>query len=221
MWRFHESCFLDKYTALAAWIASKMLCVIAGTEPPSDQLLAQDRRIPAWWRPWNGWSLYVIAAILAVPLDLCRPETLKHADVQNGSWPLSCDWLDMLDTVAILPQFAKFQRHKKKSEDPEPDSADSSMIVSDILGTYMAIMALARLLSFLSGVANIIDNLRFGEPEGPFLDTMECFYCFCSGINLALLGHFLYHYALSVYRGRKDLFIPGLCAPALQDKLIV
>ena len=217
MWRFHESCFLDKYTALVSVAASAMLSMIAGREPPSDQFLELDPRLPVWWRPHNRWTLCVLAFVLAVPLDICRPVALKRADRQNGMWPFACDFLDMLDSLAILPQFAKFQRTRKKSESQD---AGQGHVVSDILGTYMAILACARFFSFLSGVFNVTENLLVGEREtGPFLDTMELFYCFCSGVNLALLAHFLYHYVMSIYRGKESLVLPTLCTPALQDKI--
>jgi len=114
----------------------------------------------------------------------------------------------MLDTLAVLPQFAKFQRTRKKDESLQPANGTQ---VSDILASFLGVVALSRLLSFSSGLMNMADDWfdvgGHGEAIG-FLNKVELFYSACSGLNVILLSNFMYHYALSIYYRRKKLILP-------------
>ena len=93
----------------------------------------------------------------------------------------------MLDALAVLPQFWQFHREAAAS-------GEKRVRVSPVLAAWLAGLGASRLLSFLSGVFNVLDML-------PWVDTVEVFYSFSAGLNLLLLSEYLFYYVKSRCRG--------------------
>jgi len=97
-WRFHELCWLDKYTATVGSMALGLLVFILGWEPHGNLIGAESfqrtfptfsRKYPKLLRPIIFYSFHVIVLLIAIPIDIfARPSALQVEDRRGGVWPL-------------------------------------------------------------------------------------------------------------------------------------
>jgi len=198
-WRFHEAGFLDAYSMLLAVSASVLFLKLS-----QQAQHPQPAPAPGAWF-WSGrqqhrlgWItrlaiLPIMAGLLAVPLSWMRPTELQERDEETGVWDLAADWMQLLDTMAMLPQFVQFR-----------SAGNDEARVSPTLATWLAWIGLARLLALLSGVFNMLEDWE----ESGVWNHVEAFYTICSAVNLMMVGQFMFYFAKSQWLGCTDVMLP-------------
>merc|ERR1712216_300236 len=143
--------------------------------------------------------LPTLALVMSVFVHAARPKMLLSNDQVEGVWPFSADFMQSLDTVAILPQFFKFRRCSA-------DAGGKCAYVSPILAQWLAFVAAARFLAFLSGVFNVAGD--YFDKIHPRWNNEELFYCVCSGVNLAVVSEYIFHYLMACCHRQRVLALP-------------
>eukprot|EP00656_Telonema_subtile_P047970 TRINITY_DN5605_c0_g1_i4.p1 TRINITY_DN5605_c0_g1~~TRINITY_DN5605_c0_g1_i4.p1 ORF type:complete len:127 (+),score=30.11 TRINITY_DN5605_c0_g1_i4:366-746(+) len=119
---------------------------------------------------------------------MTQPRDLLERDLNEGVYSLAADAMQVLDMLAILPQFVHFRLLAGRAKE---------LRLNHTVATWLAFVAVVRLLSMLSGLVNTVQEYR---EEGK-ASKIELFYCASGALNLLALSEFCYHYVKASFFG--------------------
>eukprot|EP00746_Dinoflagellata_sp_MGD_P134608 gnl/MRDRNA2_/MRDRNA2_68471_c0_seq2.p1 gnl/MRDRNA2_/MRDRNA2_68471_c0~~gnl/MRDRNA2_/MRDRNA2_68471_c0_seq2.p1 ORF type:complete len:209 (+),score=25.10 gnl/MRDRNA2_/MRDRNA2_68471_c0_seq2:59-685(+) len=154
------------------------------------------------WVVGTSWcTFFMVSGVLASVVHALHPSAVTMKDEQAGiTHPWFVCYLEMLDAVAIIPQFVRL---RQIMEGKEKAALERTKQLPGALLDWIAWLALSRLCAVLDSIPGLYR--RCSAQDGTCGD--EIFYLFGNTTNLIILSDFFYHYL----RGRLS---SGLVLPA-------